>query len=222
MGARVRSQEAESWREIVGVVADSKYGFYGEAPQPIVYSPYLQTGGNLWVVARTPASPAAMIPAVKRALGEVDRTATGEVRTIRDVTSLEFSIRRMGTWLLGAIGGLGLALALVGLYGVMSYTVHRRTAEIGVRMALGATRTSILWMVLRNGVAQVAAGVGIGTAISLAATRPMAFLMSGITTADPLTITATAALLLGAGLAASYFPARRATRVDPMILLRQQ
>ena len=85
-----------------------------------------------------------MIPAVKRALGEVDPTATAEVRTIRDVTRLEFSIRRMGTWLLGAIGGVGLALALVGLYGVMSYTVHRRTAKIGVRMALGATRRSIL------------------------------------------------------------------------------
>jgi ABC-type antimicrobial peptide transport system permease subunit len=104
----------------------------------------------------------------------------------------------------------------------MSYTVHRRTAEIGVRMALGATRTSILWMVLRNGVAQVAAGVGIGTAISLAAARPMAFLMSGITNADPVTIAATAVLLLGAGLAASYFPARRATQVDPMIMLRPQ
>jgi ABC-type antimicrobial peptide transport system permease subunit len=80
-----------------------------------------------------------MIPAIRCALGEVDRNATVEVRTIRESTSLEFSFRRMGTLVLGAIGGLGLALALVGLYGVMSYTVPRRTAETGVRMALGAT-----------------------------------------------------------------------------------
>ncbi len=222
VGSRVRNRPEDPWREIVGVVADSKYGFFGETPRPIVYQPYLQAGGDLWVVARTLTAGGGMIPAIRHALGEVDRYATVEVRTIRESTSLEFSFRRMGTLVLGAIGGLGLALALVGLYGVMSYNVHRRTAEIGVRMSLGATRPSILWMVLRSGVAQVATGVGIGTALSLAAARPLAFLMSGIAITDPVTIAATAVLFLGAGMAASYFPARRATQVDPMVMLRYQ
>ncbi len=104
----------------------------------------------------------------------------------------------MGTWLLGAIGGLGLALALVGLYGVMSYTVNRRTPRD--RSSDGARRVAspILWMVLRTGLGQVATGVGIGTAISLAAARPLAFLMSGITTADPVT-SRTPRLLLSRG-----------------------
>jgi ABC-type antimicrobial peptide transport system permease subunit len=163
-----------------------------------------------------------MIPAIRRALGEVDRNATADVRTIRESTSFEFTFRRLGTLALGAIGGLGLALALVGLYGVMSYNVHRRTAEIGVRMALGAGRPSILWMMLRSGVAQVATGVAIGTVLSLVAARPLTFLMSGVTTADPVTIAATAVLLLGAGLAASFIPARQATQVDPMVMLRYQ
>jgi len=221
IGTHVRSDPKTPWLEVTGVVADSKYGFFGEAPQPIVYLPYLQAGGNLFIVARSSA-PTGMIQGIKRAIFTLDKSVIVEPRTIRDATSLEFSLRRMGTWLLGTIGALGLALALVGVYGVMSYTVNRRTPEIGVRMALGASRPAILWMVLRNGLAQVSIGLLIGITISLAAARPMSFLMSGIGTTDPWTMAITAGMVLLAGMAATYFPARRAACIDPMIMLRYQ
>jgi predicted permease len=219
LGAHVRNGERKPWLRIDGVVADSKYGFFGETPQPVVYLPYQQAGGSLIVVARA-ASPAAIILEVRRAILELDKSAMVDARSMRDATTLEFTLRRMGTWLLGMIGALGLALALVGLYGVMAYTVNRRIPELGIRMALGASRPAILWMILRSGLGQVAAGLILGTAISLAAARPLAFLMSGIGTTDPWTIAITSGTLLLAGMAASYFPARRAARVDPMIMLR--
>jgi putative ABC transport system permease protein len=222
VGAHVRSRSTDPWLEIVGVVADSKYAFFGEAPHPILFRPFLQAGGSLFVVARTSGAPAGMISALKSAILDIDKSAIVEPRTIRDATSLEFSLRRLGAWLLGATGALGLALALIGLYGVMSYTVNRRTQEIGIRMALGASRSAILWMVLRNGLGLVAIGVSIGTLISLAAARPLAFLMSGIPTSDPVTILITATLLFFAGLGASYIPSRRATRVDPIVMLRYE
>ena len=221
IGTHVRSDPKGPWLEVRGIVADSKYGFFGETPQPIVYLPYLQAGGSLFIVART-AAPGGMILDLKRAILTLDKSVIVEPRTIRDATSLEFSLRRMGTWLLGTIGALGLMLALVGLYGVMSYTVNRRTSEIGVRMALGASRPAILWMVLRGGLAQVSIGLLIGITISLAAARPMSFLMSGIGTTDPWTMAITAGMLLLAGIAATYLPAWRAARVDPMIILRYQ
>ena len=163
-----------------------------------------------------------MLPSLKRAILDMDKSAIVEPRTLRDATSLEFSLRRLGGWLLGSIGGLGLALAMIGLYGIMSYTVDRRTKEIGIRIALGATRPSIYLMVLRNGFQLVAIGVGIGILISLSAAKVLAFLMSGVPLTDPFTILTTAGLLLVAGLGASYVPSRRATRVDPMVMLRYE
>jgi ABC-type antimicrobial peptide transport system permease subunit len=121
------------------------------------------------------------------------------------------------------MGCLGLLLAMVGLYGVMSYTVNRRTREIGIRMALGAARTAILRMSLRDGLALVGAGVAIGLGISVLITRPLAaFLASGIGPADPLTFGGAALLLTLVGACASYVPAHRATRVDPMAALRHE
>jgi ABC-type antimicrobial peptide transport system permease subunit len=141
---------------------------------------------------------------------------------MRDATSLEFSFRRLGACLMGVIGALGLALALIGLYGTLSYTVKRRMPEIGIRMALGASRLAIHFMILRSGFWLVASGVTIGILLSVPAARPLSFLMSGIPAYDPLTITITSILLLITGLGASYFPSRRAARTDPMVVLRYE
>jgi putative ABC transport system permease protein len=222
LGSRARSGESEPWLEIVGVAADSKYAFFGETARPILYRPFLQAGGGLVVIARTSVAPASMVAALRRALVDMDGSALVESQTMRDATSLEFTIRRFAASLLGAIGTLGLGLALTGLYGLMSYSVSQRAREIGIRMALGASRWMIQWMVLRSALRLVGLGVGFGTAISLIAVRPLAFLMSGVPVADPWTIAGCAALFLSAGLAASYTPSLKATRVDPMVTLKTE
>src|SRR5262249_54000691 len=146
IGAHIRSGPQKAWLEIEGVVADSKYGLFGETFQPIVYLPYLQAGGRLFIVAPH-LGPGGAFPEIQRAILEIDKTAILDVRSMRDATSLEFSLRRMGTWILGILGLLGLALAMVGLYGVMSYIVNHRMPEIGIRVALGAPAPAILWMI---------------------------------------------------------------------------
>jgi macrolide transport system ATP-binding/permease protein len=222
LGARVRAGDREPWLEIVGMVADAKYAALGEARRPILYRALFQTGGNLFVVARTAGTPAGSIAALRRALTDVDRRALVEVRTMRDATSLEVTLRRLGAWLLGAIGALGLGLALIGLYGVVSYAVSRGTREIGIRLALGAPPSAVLRAVLRDGLALVGAGVLAGTLVSIGAAQGLRFLKGGVSTADPVSLVVTATLLLAAGLGASYGPGRRATRVDPLVALRQE
>jgi ABC-type antimicrobial peptide transport system permease subunit len=146
-----------------------------------------------------------------------------EAKTMRESMAFAFVPSRIGAVLLGSMGGLGLLLAMVCLYGVMTYAVSRRTREIGIRMALGASRPAILRMALRDGLALAGAGVAIGLAISVLVTRPLAaFLAAGVSTTDPLTFGGAALLLALVGVGASYVPARRATRVDPIMALRHE
>jgi putative ABC transport system permease protein len=129
---------------------------------------------------------------------------------------------RFNVVLLGVFAGTALLLAIAAMYGVMAYSVARRTSEIGVRMALGATRTTILGLVLRQGLLTAAIGVALGVVASFAVTRAMGSLLFGLTPTDPLTFAAVTVLLLFVGALASYVPARRATRVDPMVALRYE
>jgi predicted permease len=217
LGARVKYLN-ESWREVVGVVADIKFITLGEDPTPVMYKP-----GGYQIHARTAGPPAALVKAVKQTVADMDHTAAVETKTMRDSMAFAFVPSRIGAVLLGAMGALGLLLVMVGLYGVMSHAVNRRTHEIGIRMALGAQRPLILGMVLRNGLALVAVGVAIGLGAAAVLTRPLsAFLASGVSTADPLTFSGAALLLALVGASASYFPARRASRVDPMVSLRYE
>jgi predicted permease len=217
---RLAPADREPWREIVGVVADNKYGFYAEAPRPQMFSPFLQTGGRLFLVVRTAGPPSALIGVVMRVIAEQGKTVLADVKTMKEAAGLEFALRRLGTELLASMGTLGLLLAMIGLYGVLSWEVSRRTAEIGIRMALGASPGTVRRMVLSDGIRLVAIGITAGIGLALLVTLPLRTFLAGVSTADPATIVAVAAALILVSLIACWFPVRRATRVDPLAALR--
>jgi len=214
------SNAPEPWREIVGVVADNKYEFLGEQPRPQFFLPFLQIGGRLIMQARTAGPPALSIAAVKRAIAEQDGSVLAEVQTTKDATSLEFVLRKLSTIVLASMGALGVLLAMIGLYGVLSWDVSRRTAEIGIRIALGASQLAVRRMVLRDGLILSAAGVTLGIAAAMVLMLPIKFFLAGVGTADPATIAAVAVILMLVSVGASWFPVRRAIRIDPMAALR--
>jgi len=214
------SNTPEPWREIVGVVADNKYGSLGEQPRPQFILPFLQMGGRLILQARTAGPPALSIAAVKRAIAEQDGSVLADVQTTKDATSLEFVLRRISTIMLASMGALGVLLAMIGLYGVLSWDVSRRTAEIGIRMALGASRPAVSRMVLRDGLVLAGAGVTLGIGAAIVLMLPIKSFLAGVGTADPATIATVAALLMLVSVAASWIPVRRATRIDPITALR--
>jgi putative ABC transport system permease protein len=219
---RLQPPDREPWREIVGVVADNKYAFYGETPAPQMFSPFLQTGGRLFLLARTAGPPAAIIGTVTRVIAEQDKSLLADVKTMKEAAGLEFALRRLGTALLASMGMLGLLLAMIGLYGVLSWEVSRRTAEIGIRMALGASQGAVRRMVFRDGIGLVAIGIGAGIGLALLVTLPLRAFLAGVSTADPVTILAVAGALVLVSMLACWFPVRRATRVDPLTALRYE
>jgi len=212
--------DAEPWRTVVGVVADNKYESYAEAPKPQMFSPFLQAGGRIFVQVQTAGLPAESIGAVRRVIADMDRSLVADVRTTRDATSLEFVLRRLSTGFLAAMGILGLILSMIGLYGVISWEVSRRTAEIGIRMALGASLGQVRRMVLRSALVPVGFGIGSGIGAAMLVAVPLRSFLAGVSTTDPVTICGVAALLTLVSLAATWFPVRRATRVDPIAALR--
>jgi ABC-type antimicrobial peptide transport system permease subunit len=145
-----------------------------------------------------------------------------EVATMRENLAVAFLPARVGAALLGLFGLLGLSLAVVGIYGVISYAVSQRTGEIGLRMALGAQRRDIFRLIIGQGLKLTLTGIGIGAAVSLALTRFLSSLLVGVSPADPLTFTSLILLFSLVSLAACYIPARRATKVDPMVALRYE
>jgi putative ABC transport system permease protein len=223
LGKRVRLRPAdrEPWREIVGVVTDNKYGFYAEAPLPQMFSPFLQTGGRLFLMVRTAGPPATMIGTVAGIVAEQDKTVLADVKTLKEAAGLEFALRRLGTALLASMGGLGLLLAMIGLYGVLSWEVSRRTSEIGIRVALGANQGAVRSMVLGDGVKLVAGGIVAGLGLAVLVTLPLRAFLAGVSATDPITILGVAGTLLAVSMVACWFPVQRATRVDPLTALRQ-
>jgi putative ABC transport system permease protein len=214
--------DAEPWREVVGVVADNKYESYAEGPTPQLFSPFLQVGGRIFVQIRTSGVPAGNLAAVRQVIADMDRSLVADVRTTRDATSMEFVLRRLSTGFLAAMGTLGLILSMIGLYGVISWEVSRRTAEIGIRMALGASRGEVRQMVLRSALAPVSGGIGAGIGAAVLVALPLRSFLAGVSTTDPVTIGGVAALLTLVSLVATWFPVRRATRVDPIATLRYE
>jgi predicted permease len=210
--------------EVVGIVRDAKYtSLRGDTP-PTAYTPYLQeTPGQMNFEVRTSGDAAAMISSIRDAVREVDSNLPlFDVKTQRKQAEESLAQERLFATLSGFFGVLALLLACVGLYGVMSYGIARRTNEIGIRMALGATTLGITRMVMRETMSVVVIGVVIGLGAAVASTRLIKSMLFGLAPTDPLTISVAAVLLIVVGALAGYIPARRAARVDPMIALRYE
>ena len=228
LGKRVRwARDPEiHWITIVGVVGDVKHFGLDLPEQPTLYSPYTQI--NPWkrwmtLVARSESDPAALAQAVKQQIWKVDsQLPITKVKTMSEVAAASFEARRFNMLLLAIFAGLALVLAAVGIYGVMSYAVTQRTQEIGIRMALGARATDVLKLVIRNGMTLTLMGVVIGLAGAVWLTRLLATLLFGVKPTDVPTFIAVSAVLIFVALVACYLPARRATKVDPLVALRYE
>jgi len=209
---------------VVGVTADVRQRSLGSAPQPEVFLGCLQPAPPwswLTLVLRTAGEPAAMAGAVKGLVRSVDRdVAVPEVRTLDEVLSASLAQPRVYTLLLSLFAALALILAAVGLYGVVSYMVTQRTPEMGIRLALGAERGAVLRLVLRQGLGLALTGTALGLVASLAVSRLLRHLIPDAQPGGPWTLAAVSALLIGVALAATYYPARRASLVDPTVALR--
>jgi putative ABC transport system permease protein len=216
------------WRQIVGIVADVRQMGLDEPVKSEMYLPYQQiTDYDFFaprdLAIRTSGDPMSMVSSVRQIIHEVDPDQpVSNVATMADVLGVEGAQRRMGMVMLVAFAGLALLLASLGIYGVLAYFVTQHTNEIGVRMALGATRQNILRLVLRKGMGLTLLGVAIGLAASFALTRLMNSMLFGVKASDPLTFVAVPLLLAAVALVACLIPARRATQVDPMIALRYE
>jgi predicted permease len=207
--------------QVVGVVKDAVYEGLRQAPPPTVYGAYFQGGTGAVTLEVYGAGSLAQVASAIRA--EVQPKLGGKLVKIQTLTSqLESSLvqERLMATLASAFGALALMLAAIGLYGVLAYTVVRRTNEIGVRLALGAQRSQVLGLVMRDAARMLALGTAIGLPAAWAASRLVSSMLFGLTTNDPLTIVLAIALLALTGLLAGYLPARRATKVDPLVALR--
>jgi predicted permease len=210
---------------IVGVAKNSKYFTLGEENALAMYTPFAQgpESENLNFMIRAAQFPQGLVKIINRALGALDQSAAIETKPMRGALVLALLPSRAGAAILGSIGMLGLLLASIGLYGVLAYTISRRIREIGLRMALGASPRTVLWMVFRDSFLLVAAGISIGLGIAMFATQPLAmFLVPGLSPTDPWTFLSVIALLAAVAVAATVGPALRALRVDPMVALRYE
>jgi len=211
--------------EIVGVVKDAKSATLRDKIERFVYSPYMQEDGltQMTFYVRARGEVTTMASAVRAAVQQIDSNLPiFEMKTMDQQLDESLFIERMVAALSVTFGALATLLAAIGLYGVMSYSVARRTREIGIRMALGAERASVLWLVLREVSLLVSAGLIVGVPVSLALGRLVQSQLFELSSMDPMAIGAATALLAGVALMAGYLPARRATRVDPMLALRYQ
>jgi predicted permease len=224
VGKRMWEEESKehAW-EIVGVVGDAKITDLRQVVDPTVYVP--DTGGTAYFELRVAGNPLALIPTVREAVNRIDshlplfdlRTQSQEINDTLDQGSFLLVAR-----LSSVFGFLGLLLASVGLYGLLSYEVGRRTREIGIRMALGAQNSEVLNMIARQGLGLTLVGLAVGLGAALGLTRFLSSLLYGVKPTDPVTFIAVSLILTAVALLASYVPARRATKVDPMVALRYE
>jgi predicted permease len=210
------------WRQIVGVVGDVHSIALNQAPEPAFYIPILQLAwGGPTILVRSSADSAVIVPEVREVMRQMDpQIPLYDVRTLDDYIALSVGREKFQTILLGIFAGLALMLTAIGLYGVIAYSVVQRTQEIGIRMALGASAHSVLLMVLRYAAVLAVTGIAAGLLGALLLTRFMTSMLFGVYARDPLTIAAVCVGLAAVALVAGYIPARRATKVDPMVALR--
>jgi putative ABC transport system permease protein len=227
VGRQIRIDPAAP-HTIVGVVGSVRQAGLDVEPLPEIYLPYVQVGaeGSLFdavLVVRTSVDPASVAPALRRAVWSVDPDLPlFKVATMEKVVDESLARQRLNLWLLAVFAGIALALAAAGLYGVISYLVTQRTREIGVRMALGAQPREVTGLVMRQGAGLTAAGLGLGLLGALALTRLLTGLLYEVSARDPITFAGIAALLAAVALAATWLPARRAARIDPILAMRRE
>jgi macrolide transport system ATP-binding/permease protein len=217
-----RLKLGKDWLEIVGIARDVKLRRLNEPPQPFLYVPLLQDyRSNMILVARTAVDPGTVMHAVRAEVAGIDpEMPMFDVKTLEEHIGISLFLQRMAATLLSIFGLLALSLAAMGLYGVLAYSVSQRTRELGIRISVGAERRDIYRLILGQGLALSMVGLLGGLVAALAVTRLMGSLLYGISATDPATFISIALLLIGVALLACFFPARRATRVDPMIALR--
>jgi predicted permease len=216
--------------EVVGIAANSKHRTLGEDQFAAIYFPYPQrpTGGRVaHVMARSHAvlesSRSTLAGPIAKAIGDLDPGAGVEVQTVRETLAFAFLPSQVGAALLGSLGLIAVTLATAGLFAMLSYTVTRRTREIGIRMALGATSQSVASLVARDAAILVAVGVVAGLGIAALITQPLSmFLVAGLSASDPLSFAGTALLFAAVSAAATWIPVRRAMRVQPVVALRDE
>jgi predicted permease len=225
IGRRFGSSLEESSKiEIVGIVRDAKYESVRDAADPTMYVPYRQSPRETTTFeVRTAGNPLAAIPSIRQAVREVDATLPMmNVSTQLEEVERRYLQEKVFAQAYTLFGGLALLIASIGLFGLMSYSVARRTHEIGIRMALGARAQDVRRLVLRESMALVAAGIAIGIALAFVASRLVASLLYGLAPTDPLTMAAAMAVMGTVSAVAGYLPARRASRVDPMVALHYE
>jgi putative ABC transport system permease protein len=217
----------DTMREVVGVVADTKSVTLQDRPRPTVYIPVFQAGvlarvnGELSWIVRTSAETGGIAAALRQAIASADpEQRVLRMRPMEQIVASTTAGSRFHAWLFGLFAGIAVALAAIGVYGLLSFSVAQRRHEIGTRMALGAGRWDVLVLVLRQGLALTAIGLALGVTGALFLTRLLSKLLWGVQPNDPLSFAAVAVVLVMADALASYLPARRASRIDPMAALR--
>ena len=220
IGKRIRI--GDSVREVVGIAHDSKNRSLDESPAPYFYLPFLQYyQPNMTLEVRIAGDPAAIVPTVRREIAAIDRDLPIQSGTMEDALGVSLLPQRAGATLLGIFSVLGLVLASIGLYGVVAYAVAQRTRDLGIRVALGARPRDIYRAVLGHGVKLTSLGLLIGIVAALLLARLAQGVLFGVSSTDPITLASVAAILAAVALLASFIPARRATRVDPVSSLRE-
>jgi len=208
--------------EVVGVARDAKYESLDEAPRRFVYRPLAQDWvGFVALIVETVGAPGEFTTPLRGILRRLDSNLrVYEIETLEQYASQSLWKLRWQASLLAVFGGLAMLLAAVGLYGVVAYTVAQRTREIGVRIAMGAQRADVMWMVLGRGLGITAIGIGVGLLLSAGVTQLLAMLLYGMSPLEPVAFAVASLGWLTVAMLASYVPARRAMKVDPVVALR--
>jgi putative ABC transport system permease protein len=224
LGKRLRFGSDGPWLTVIGVVDDVRHGSLEEVPAPEMYVDYRSNPPvGPFIVIRTAADPAALAAIVRSEARALDPTlALYDITPMSELRATSLAERRFVLLLVGLFGGLALVIAVVGVYGVINLTVTERTPELGVRVALGASRGAVLSLVLRQAASLAIAGAGIGLAIALAITPLLRSQLYGVEPRDPATLVTVPLLLIAIALVAAWIPARRAMRVDPVSALRYE